>query len=179
VIEKPIAPETLDHESAREAVVRVYELLNRHDLGQIPVVFTEDVVFDEDIWPETISGHSQMERFYAALWRAMPDFRFELVEGPYLAQGGRGVAARVRMGGTFSGTFDPPGYTPTGTRVTTEFGSFLEFEGNRIKRGRVILNVQDVAVQVGAAPRRGGLADRLGVRMQHFGARLVRRRATH
>jgi predicted ester cyclase len=168
--------ERLSHESARALFERNYQLLNEHDVRRIPTVFTEDIEFEDDAWPERIRGHAEMERFMTALWRAMPDFRFELLEGPYLAEDGRHAAARVRASGTATGSFDPPGYAPTGARVTTEFGGFYEFEGDRVKRGRVIVNMNDVGIQIGAAPAPGSRGERLAVAMQRLNAGRVRRR---
>ena len=146
-------------------------------MRHIPTVFTEDVEFEDDAWPESIRGHAQMERFLTAVWRAMPDLRFEILEGPYLAEDGRHAAARVRVSGIATGRFDPPGFAPTRARVTTEFGGFYEIEGERVKRGRIIVNMHDVGIQIGAAPAHGTRAERLALAMQHLNARRIRRRA--
>jgi predicted ester cyclase len=171
------APERLTYDGARALFERNYQLLNEHDVRHIPTVFTEDIEFEDDAWPESIRGHAQMQRFMTAPWRAMPDFRFELVEGPYLAEDGRHAAARVRVSGTATGRFDPPGFAPTGARVTTEFGGFYEFEGERVRRARVIVNMNDVGIQIGAAPAPGSRGERLALAMQRLNARRVRRRA--
>ena len=170
-------PERLDAEGARALFERIYELLNEHDLRHIPAIFTEDVVFEDDAWPETVRGHGDMERFLSSLWRAIPDFRFELLEGPYLSDDGRHAAARVRAGGRATGPFDPPGFAPTGTRVTTEYGGFYELEGERVKHARIIINMNDVAIQIGAAPPPGSRGERLAVLMQRLNARRMRGRA--
>ena len=82
-------PERLTYERAREVFQRAYDLLNEHDPAHVPAVFTEDVVFVDEAPPETVRGHEDMRRFLASLWTAFPDFRFELVQGPYLADDGR------------------------------------------------------------------------------------------
>jgi hypothetical protein len=87
------APERLSYDSARALFERNFQLLNEHDVRHIPTVFMEDIEFEDDAWPETIRGHADMERFMTALWHAMPDFRFELLEGPFLAEDGRHAAA--------------------------------------------------------------------------------------
>jgi predicted ester cyclase len=170
------APERLTDETARTLFDRNYQLLNEHDVRHIPTIFTEDIEFRDDGWPEIIRGHAEMERFLTALWRAAPDFRFELLEGPYVSEDGRHAAARVRVGGTMTGSFDPPGFAPTGTRLATEFGGFYELEGDRIKRGRIIVNMNDVGIQMGAAPAPGSRGERLAVAMQRLTARRMRRR---
>ena len=170
------APEVLSHDSARALFERNYELLNEHDLRHIPAIFTEDLEFRDDAWPETINGHAEMERFLTALWRALPDFRFELLDGPYLADGGRRAAARVRASGTAAGPFDPPGFAPTGAPVITEFGGFYELEGERVRRARIIVNMNDVGIQLGAAPPPGSRGERLMVAVQRLNARRMRKR---
>lgn len=176
--EQPIAaPDRRSYEGARALFERIYGLLNEHDLRHIPMVFTEDIVVEDDAWPQTIKGHAEMERSFASLWRAVPDFRFELLEGPYLSEDGRHTATRVRVGGTMTGSFDPPGFAPTGNRLTTEYVAFYEIEGDRLKRGRIIVNMNDVGIQIGAAPASGSRGERLAVLIQHLNARRMRKRA--
>lgn len=165
-------PDQLTHDRASELFTRIYERLNERDPAHVPSLFTEDVIFEDDAWPETVRGHAEMRRFLAAVWRAFPDFRFQLVEGPYLTEDGRAAAARVRVAGTMGGPMDPPGFAPTGKHMSTEYGGFYEFEGDRIRRGRVILNMSAVAVQLGALPAPGSRGERLAVVAQRLKARL-------
>lgn len=169
--------EALDHRGARYMLERIFALLNEHDSRHIPAIFAEDIVFVDDAAPETLSGHAEMEEFLASLWRAMPDFRFELADGPYLSEDGRHLAARVHAGGTVTGRFDPPGFAPTGTRITTEYGAFYELDGDRIKRARIIVNMNEVGVQIGAAPAPGSLGERVAVGIQRVAARRMRKRS--
>jgi len=61
--------------------------------------------------------------------------------------------------------------------VSTEYGGFYEFEGDRVKRARIIVNMNDIAVQVGAAPGPGTLGERVAVAVQRLTARRMRGRA--
>ena len=169
--------EQLTKESARERFEQIYALMNEHDIGKLPEIFTEDVEFQDDAWPKLMKGHADVEEFISALWRAMPDLHFELAEGPYVSDDGRHAAARVRISGTLTGPIDPPGFAPTGSRVTTEFAAFYEVEDGRIKRERVILNMNDVGNQIGALPAPGSRGEKVGVLMQRLAARWIRRRA--
>ena len=76
------AHQRLGYETARTLFERNFRLLNEHDVRHIPTIFTEEIELRDDAWPEIINGHAAVERFVTALWRALPDFRFELVEGP-------------------------------------------------------------------------------------------------
>jgi hypothetical protein len=50
------APERLSYDSARALFERNYRLLNEHDIRHIPTIFTEDIEFEDDAWPESIRG---------------------------------------------------------------------------------------------------------------------------
>jgi len=149
----------------------LFASLNEHDVRLIPELYAEDVVFDDDAWPTTMHGHADVQEFLSALWRASPDFRFEIVEGPYMSADGRRAAIRVRTHGKMTGSYDPPGLAPTNTEMSTEFAGFYEFEGRRAKRIRVIVNMNDVGVQTGAVPPPGSLAERVALVRQRLSAR--------
>lgn len=168
--------EPLTHERAREVLQHAYGLINEHDLAHVPTVFTEDIVFEDDAAPEAIRGHDDMRRFLGGIWTAFPDFRLELLQGPYLAQDG-GVAAQVRMTGTMKGKLDPPGFLPTGAPVSVELGAFYELEGDRIRRARIILNMTDAAVQIGALPPPGSAGEKVAVLAQGLQVRVKQRLA--
>jgi steroid delta-isomerase-like uncharacterized protein len=167
----------LDGESARELIERFYGLMNERHVRNIPKMFTEDIEFQDDAWPVTMRGHADVERFFRALWRATPDLTFEVIEGPYVADDGLHAAARVRAAGTVTGTLDPPGFAPTDDPVVVEFAAFYEFEGGRVRRERVIVNMHDLAIQFGAAPPPGSRAERLSVALQRLAAGRRRRRS--
>ena len=161
------APQQMTHDRAREVLERAYALMNEHDLAHIPAIFTEDVVFVDDAYPETVRGHDGMRRFLGGIWRAFPDFRFALAQGPYLSEEG-GVAAHVRVTGTMTGPLDPPGFAPSGKRLDTEYAGFYELEGDRVRRARIILNMQAAAVQLGALPPPGSRGEKVAVVAQRL-----------
>ncbi len=171
------ASDRLTHERAREVFQHFYDLLNERDPAHVPAVFTEDIVFEDDAAPETIRGHEEMRRFLAGLWTAFPDFHFEIVQGPFLAADG-GVAVRARVTGTMHGRLDPPGFLPTGARFSLDYGGFYELEGDRIRWARIILNMNDAAVQIGALPGPGTFGEKAAVFAQGLQARVKRRRAS-
>ncbi len=172
----PTPSDQLTHERAREIFQRTYDLLNEHDLAHVPAIFTEDIVFEDDAAPESIRGHEEMRRFLSSIWTAFPDLRFERLHGPYLAQDG-GVAAQVRMTGTMKGKLDPPGFLPTGAHLSTEYGGFYELEGDRIRRARIIINMSDAAVQLGALPAPGSKGEKVAVLAQGVQVRVKQRLA--
>ena len=54
------APQQMTHDRAREVLERAYALMNEHDLAHIPAIFTEDVVFVDDAYPESVHSHDGM-----------------------------------------------------------------------------------------------------------------------
>ncbi len=167
--------ESLTHARARSLFERAYELLNTRDTERVPEIFTEDIVFQDDAWPETVRGHAEMKRFLGAIWTAFPDFRFELIDA-YLGEAEGSAAAHVRVTATMNGPLDPPGFAPTGRPLAIEYGGFYEFEGERIRRGRIIVNMNDAATQLGALPPPGSKGERAAVMVQRLQARFMRRR---
>jgi hypothetical protein len=117
--------------------------------------------------------------FTAAPSRSLPARGVDpgcLIDGPYLALDGTGVAARLRISGTMTGPLTPPGFAPTGGRLSFETAEFSHFEGGLLSRHTVVLNMLDLARQIGAVPRSGTLGDRVGVWMQHVAAFWARSR---
>jgi hypothetical protein len=167
-------------ESAREIFEGVMRLFNERDVAGIPALYTEDIEYRDDAWPEVVTGHAGVERLFTALWRMAPDCRFELVAGPYLSEDGRRAAVRWRVVGTMTGPWNAPGspaLAPTGSPFAVEIGAFYELERDRIRHGRVIVNQLDMGIQFGAMPPPGSRGEWLGAAMQRLKARRMRRRA--
>ena len=153
-------------------------LFNERDVAAIPAVYTEDLEYRDDAWPGVARGHAGLESMFTALWRMAPDIRFELIDGPYLSEDGRRAAVRWRVAGTMTGPWNAPGsptLAPTGRPITGEIGGFYELEGGRVRRGRVIANQLDMAVQFGALPPPGSRGEKLGALVQRLKARRTRR----
>jgi len=170
------ATESLTQERALELFHRIRDVHAARDPARVKTAFTDDVVYDDDGWPEPVRGHAELERFFSAVWRAFPDFSVELLEGPYLLDDNR-FAVRGRISGTMKGPLTPPGLAPTGSKMSVEFGGFYEPDGDRVRRGRVIMNQNEVAIQLGVLPDVGSRAERAGVWVQRLRARGLRRRA--
>jgi hypothetical protein len=154
-------------------------VFNERDVADIPTVYTEDIEYRDDAFPEVVTGHSGVERLFTALWRVASDCRFELVDGPYLSEDGRRAAVRWRISGTMTGPWEVPGspaLAPTGAPFAGEVGGFYELEGDRIRRARVIANQLEIGIQFGAMPPPGSRSERVGAAIQRLKARRMRRR---
>lgn len=75
-----------------------------------------------------------------------------------------------------TGPLTPPGFAPTGARLRFETADFSHFEGGLLSRHTVVLNMLDLARQIGAVPQSGTLGGRVGVWMQHVAAFWARAR---
>ncbi len=162
---------------AREFLAKLHSCVNAHDAAAIASLCTEDVVWDDPAATRPLHGRDAVRRFHReGMFRALPDAVIELIDGPYLSADGQGVAVRTRIRGTMTGPLDPPGFAPTGTSVQFETAEFSRFRDGLLCHHTVILNMLDLARQIGASPTSGGLAERLGVRFQHLAAGRMKRR---
>ena len=164
-----------DADVVNDFLRRLHAAVNAHDADGIAALCTTDVIWEDPAAPDTLRGRDAVRRFHRdVMFAALPDARIELVDGPYLAHRGGGIAVRLRISGTMTGALSPPGFAPTGGRLVFETAEFSRLEGGLLAHHTVILNMLDLARQIGAVPRAGSLSDRVGVWLQHLSA--VRRR---
>jgi predicted ester cyclase len=164
-------PEVIDAAFARGFLRRLHSAVNAHDAEAVAALCCEDVVWEDPAAPHTLHGRSAVLAFHRdIMFPALPDTYIELIDDPYLALDGKGVAARLRISGTMIGPLNPPGFAPTGTRLSFESAEFSRFEDGLLSRHTVILDMLDLARQIGAVPPPGTFADRIGIWMQHVAA---------
>lgn len=149
-----------DAEWVRGFITRWLAAWNSHRPERILELLTEDVELRDDSWPKTMHGHADVREFLEALWRAIPDLTFELLEGPYLVPGQPRAAIHWRGSGTFTGVMEPPGFAPTGRRWEIDGADFQEYRGDRMSKVRVAFDMMSVARQLGVMPPTGSRAER-------------------
>jgi predicted ester cyclase len=170
-------PQVIDAPFASQFLQRLHGAANAHDPEAVAALCGEDVIWEDPAAPHTLHGRDAVLRFHRdIMFAALPDTRIELIDGPYLALDGTGVAARLRISGTMTGPLTPPGFAPTGGHLTFETAEFSQFENGLLARHTVVMNMLEVARQIGAVPQAGSVADRIGVWMQHVAAFWVRAR---
>jgi predicted ester cyclase len=168
----------LDQQFLRDFIRRLAEAINAHDPDAVAALCSENVSWMDPAAPEPLRGREAVRKFHRdGLFRAIPDVRFEVIEGPYLSPEGPKAAVRARFSGTMLGPLDPPGFAPTGQPIEFETAEFWEFEDGRLVRDVVVLNMLALARQIGAMPDAGSFGERMAMRLQHFSARRARRRA--
>lgn len=169
--------QVVDAPFARQFLQRLHAAASAHDAEGVAALCHEDVVWEDPAAPGTLHGRDAVLRFHRdIMFPALPDARIELLDGPYLALDGRGVAARLRISGTMTGPLSPPGFAPTGGPLVFETAEFSHFHDGLLKRHVVVLNMLELARQIGAVPPPGTLGARIGVWMQHLAAFRARAR---
>jgi hypothetical protein len=110
------------------------------------------------------------------MFPALPNARVERIDGPFLSVAGGAIAVRLRIW--------PDGGSPhaAGLRayhriLSFETAEFSTFEDGLLAWLVVVLNMLDLARQIGAAPEAGTPGDRIGVWLQHVSAFWARRTA--
>jgi steroid delta-isomerase-like uncharacterized protein len=148
---------------------------NSHDPDRLLALMTDDIVYDDDLWPDTMRGHADVREFLEVIWRAVPDLQFELLQGPYYVEGGKQTAmGRWRGWGTMTGPLDPPGFGPTGRRFEFFGADFHEYRDMKISRLHIIFDRMKIAQQLGLLPAAGSRGERAAARLQRLWARVAR-----
>jgi steroid delta-isomerase-like uncharacterized protein len=174
-VDQTAAADAPSIEWIREFVPRWLDAWNSHQVDRVLGFLTEDVEVRDDSWPKTMHGHADVREFLEALWRAIPDMRFELLDGPYAIPGEPRASLHWRGRGTFTGLMDPPGFAPTGRRWEIDGADFQEYRDGRICNLRVAFDMMTVARQLGVMPAAGSLGERALVAAQRAVMRVQRK----
>jgi steroid delta-isomerase-like uncharacterized protein len=145
---------------------------NSHQPDRLLELMTEDIVYDDSAWPRTMRGHDDVREFLGAVWRAMPDLEFQMLEGPFLLEGEPKAAFYWKGTGTFTGPLDPPGFAPTGARILFEGCDLHEYRDGRVCRLRIVFDMMDVSRQIGMLPAPGSRLEKAGAAAQRLGVQV-------
>jgi steroid delta-isomerase-like uncharacterized protein len=167
--------QTVDTAWLEEFIPRWAAAWNSHQPERVLELMTDDIVYDDSAWPETMRGKAAVREFLDHTWRAFPDLTFEPVGGPLVASDGPRAAAWWRGSATNTGPIDPPGVPPTGRRLEFEGADFHEYRDGKVARLRIVFDMADAGRQLGLLPHRGSGGERLMVWMQRLKARATRR----
>jgi steroid delta-isomerase-like uncharacterized protein len=148
---------------------------NSHEHARLLDLMTDDIVYDDSVWPTTMRGHGDVHGFLDYVWRAFPDLRFEMVDGPYIVPGQPKAAFYWKGSGTHTGSLDPPGFAPTGNRIEFEGADFHEYREGRVCRLRIVFDMMDVGRQIGTVPKAGSPVEKAGAAAQRLGMKLRER----
>lgn len=169
--------DSLDERFVHDFLERLYASVNAHDAAAVASLCTEDVLWEDPAAPRPLRGRDAVYEFHRdSMFRALPDVRVTLIDGPFLSLDRTGIAVRLRITGTMTGPLTPPGYAPTNGPVEFETAEFSRFERNLLSRHVVVLDRLVLASQIGAVPPPGTLGERVGIWFQHVAARRARRK---
>lgn len=167
--------QSINADFAQDFLTRLHAAVNGHNAAAVAALCNEDVVWDDPAASAPLRGRDAVYRFHhETMFRALPDVRIELIDGPYLALDGTGVSARLRISGTMTGPLVPPGFAPTDSPLVFETAEFSRFENGLLARHTVVIDMLGLARQIGAVPAGGGLGERIGLWGQHLAALLSR-----
>ncbi|MFO1223643.1 MAG: nuclear transport factor 2 family protein [Burkholderiaceae bacterium] len=170
-------PQIIDATFAHGFLARLHRAVNVHDPHAVAALCSENVIWEDPAAPRTLRGRAEVLGFHRdIMFVALPDAQIEMVDGPFLALDGTGLAVRLRITGTMTGPLKPPGFAPTGGHLAFETAEFSQFEDGLLARHTVVLNMLDVARQIGAVPQADSAAGRIGVWLQHVSAFWARAR---
>lgn len=133
---------------------------------------TNDVIWNDPLTEEAVSGHAQVREYLEATWTAFPDLNFTYPEGPYTADGGVRLALHWRVTGTMEGPLQPPGYAATGKSFTSDGIDLLYLRDGKVFWYFGVFDRQGAAQQLGILPAPGSRAERATVQVQRALAKL-------
>jgi steroid delta-isomerase-like uncharacterized protein len=148
---------------------------NSHEPERLLELMTDDIVYDDTAWPTTMRSHDDVRRFLAFAWTAMPDLRFEMVDGPYLVPGEPKAAFYWKGSGTHTGPLDPPGFAATGKRLQFAGADFHQYRDGRVCRLRIVFDMMDVGRQMGTLPTAGSAVEKAAAAAQRLGMTVQQR----
>lgn len=157
---------------------RYLEAWNSHDPTRVAGCATDDVVWESPALPEPGQGRAAVADLVATTATAFPDYHFTQPSAWAISEDHLTAYLPWRMTGTNTGTFDPPGYAPTGRSINLTGIDVLRFRDGLIWRYQSVYNYSLVARQMGLGLRRGGKLERAAVHAQRILASLRLQRPT-
>jgi steroid delta-isomerase-like uncharacterized protein len=125
---------------------------NPHQPERLLELTTDDIVYDDSSWPQTMRGHAPVRELLDFLRRAFPDFTIEGLGGPLVASDGPrcGVlVARARDERRPDQSARHPGYAKL---VEFEGADFEEYRDGKVARLRLVLDMADISRQMAGPP---------------------------
>ena len=127
----------------------VEELVNQGNMAVAPELVAPDFI-ELDPFPGQTPGRAGLIESIERLRAAFPDLIWRIEET--VAEGEQ-VASLHSWSGTHRGEF--LGIAPTGKRVSISCMIFDAYEGGKLKKSRLMMNVLNLLQQLGAMPEAG------------------------
>ena len=158
---------------------RLLEAWNARDLERFVGLLDEDVEWYDPAMPHPPArGHSEVRAFAEAVLRAFPDFRYEVLGPVCDVPDGSRCAIPWRITATHSAALTPPGFAPTGRRLSVEGVDLIEARDGKVTRvltcfDPIVAAEQLLGLRLRPVP--GSLRERLMVGLQRLAAAWARR----
>jgi steroid delta-isomerase-like uncharacterized protein len=159
----------------REVTERWMQGWNEKDADLLVSLVADDLHYTDPSWPEVMRTGADVRAFTSAVWRAMPDVQFTEPLGLAVSEDGSWASAPWHMSGTLTGSFDPPGYAPTGDPLEIDGVDVFEVRDGKIARLATHFDAMEIGRTIGLLPARGSRAERMAARAQGLMAKVRRR----
>lgn len=170
--ESPPRPEPINLTTLRPFVDRYLDAWNSHIPARVAACATEDVIWDSPALPAPAIGRMAVAALVNSTVKAFPDYEFTRPVPFAIATDQLTAYVPWRMTGTNTGSFDPPGYAPTGNPIDLAGIDVWQFRHGLIWRYQAVYNYSEVARQLGLSLPRGGKLETLAVHAQRIVVRL-------
>jgi steroid delta-isomerase-like uncharacterized protein len=145
---------------------------NSHEPDRLLALMCDDIVYDDSAWPTRMEGKADVREFLDHTWRAIPDLRFAVREGPYVHPSEPKAAFWWDGDGTHTGPLDPPGLAPTGKKMHFDGADFHEYRDGKVARLRIVFDMADGMRQLGVLPPPGGKQERMLAKVTNLRGKL-------
>ena len=155
------------------------EAWNARDIPRLVDLLAEDVEwYDPAMSQPPARGRAEVRAFAEAVLRAFPDFRYEVLGPVCKAPDGSRCAIHWRITATHTAVLTPPGFAPTGRRLSMEGIDLIEAQDGKVTRiltcfDPIAAAEQLLALRLRQAP--GSIRERLMVGLQRLAAARARR----
>jgi hypothetical protein len=168
---------SLAESRARELI----DAWNQHDLETFETLLSDTIWWYDPSMPDPPAvGRAAVMAFSRSVLTAFPDVEYT-IRGPIcVSADGRSCAIPWRSTATQRALLDPPGFAPTGSRVSVDGVDLLYVTNNLVSRVETFFDPLAAAAEtfgINLRPRTGSLAEMLLVRAQRVRAAWLRRRA--
>jgi steroid delta-isomerase-like uncharacterized protein len=170
--QKTASAPTVDREWVGDFGERWLGAWNSHEPDRLLGLMTDDIVYDDTAWPTQMRGHADVREFLDHSWAALPDMRFDLVDGPYIMPGEPKAAFYWRGTATHTGPLDPPGLAATGKAIEFEGLDTHEYRDGKVARLRIVFDLADVMRQLGVLPPAGSRPEKVMAKVTNLRGKL-------
>ncbi len=147
---------------------RYFDAWNSHEPERVAACATEDVVWDSPALHAPGRGRQAVVDLVATTVVAFPDYEFTRPSAIAIAEDRLTAYVPWHMTGTNTGSFDPPGYAPTGKPIDLPGIDVWRFRNGLVWRYQAVYNYSVIGRQLGLALPRGGRLERAAVRAQRL-----------